>query len=68
MSNGYEAKILTPYIHALKDVVLRLYLIVVKICLLANYNFVGGWNVMKRPLQCLFGNNGMTWILYVEHF
>ncbi len=27
MSNGYEAKILTPYIHALKDVVLRLYLI-----------------------------------------
>ena len=27
MSNGYEAKILTPYIPALKDVVLRLYLI-----------------------------------------
>ena len=27
MSNGHEAKILTPYIHALKDVVLRLYLI-----------------------------------------
>ena len=27
MSNGHEAKILTPYIHALKDVDIRLYLI-----------------------------------------
>ena len=33
MSNGHEAKILTPYIHALKDVVLRIYLIVRKVLL-----------------------------------